>query len=278
MVFRNPSYLDFELLQSIADQLDVEIPGAADITRRTKGDKTGSAGISAPVLNIGGSLSREEEVTESFAQEAARPVKAMNDVIDAANREGAIVDLTANPDGPVGKGDLVELDGSYALSPATEIGWLMSKLMPFLLAAVQQGGGEEEIDPSRLGAAMMGESKLEPAQTVVLEPQVDGTSRRYLVMAEPVHLVRSSTVDDLQGDVTVFAIVQRLIPEGQSYSLERMLLPGMNPILQRAFAQQGGLEEMIKEMGSVLGGGRELDMSSVHVPGPALVLKPVSFY
>jgi hypothetical protein len=153
----------------------------------------------------------------------------------------------------------------------------MSTFMPMVLGKLQAGENLDDVDAADMMEAFTSAPSIDDMSTVILDMDLDQTERRFIVMADPSHLVRSSTLHDLQGEVTLFAVTQRLVPEGQSYSLERFVLPGIPPVLQRAFTQAADLGEMLSQLGPLLG-GRHIDVDSINLTGPAIILKPVAFY
>jgi hypothetical protein len=53
MAFRNPPYLNLPLLQNLADYYAIELPGEAQVTRRSLAERKGMAGIKTGV-ELGG--------------------------------------------------------------------------------------------------------------------------------------------------------------------------------------------------------------------------------
>ena len=277
MPFRNPLMLDFDLLQSIADQVGVDMPTSTDITRRTRGETAGTGGIRAHVVEVGGSKSKEEEVTESYRTEAPNPVAAMNQIIDHLVQDDRIGDLSGDPNAAVTRHDLIELEATLNLSPAVSIGQLMSRVMPMMLAAAAAGGDAGDLDNAELMTALLATETLEELPSIAFEAEPTETSeRQFLVLADPGNLVRRYKVEDLQDDLTVFGVVHRLVPAGKTFSLRRMMAPGSNPLVQTALAQSGLNEQLMEMMTPLL--GRAVDMSNIDVPGPLVVVKPVAIY
>ena len=82
-------------------------------------------------------------------------------------------------------------------------------------------------------------------------------------------------MDDLEGEATIFGVVERLIPVGSSCSLERYVLPGMNRTLRRAFPRDK-LLAMLESFSDTSGGSIAAD--GLDVDGPAAVVTPLAIF
>lgn len=76
--------------------------------------------------------------------------------------------------------------------------------------------------------------------------------------------------------MTVFGLVDRLIPEGKTHSLSRYVLPGLNRTMRRAF-DANGMRDLADNM-SKLPGGREVDPNDLNIEGPAVLIKVAALF
>lgn len=63
--------------------------------------------------------------------------------------------------------------------------------------------------------------------------------RRCMVIIDPTNLHGSATLDDLEGEQTVVAHVDRLVRPRSEVSLDKYLLPGLPRTLRRAMGRSG---------------------------------------
>ena len=64
--------------------------------------------------------------------------------------------------------------------------------------------------------------------TVVLETdEEDSEGRKIIVLLAADDLLAKSTIDDLEGDRTVFGLVHDIVPQDKQYSLEKVFLAGV---------------------------------------------------
>lgn len=272
MGFRNPRYLDVPLLTNLADYYGVEVPVTAQVVRRTLADKGRGAKVKT-VIEAHLESGKQEELTETFATEL-RPVRLMNDVIDHLLSEGLLDDLVENPDAQLTGGAPVQLQGELIVSPVTEIGSLMARFMPLLIAQVGQGQSDFELDQAAAVQLLMGPQPESFPQVYDLDiSQVEG--RRFVVVADPKHLVGDVEVEDLESEVTLLGTVERLLSATTSMSLDRYLLPGMNRAMRKAFAKSS-IEDLLQSFNDLPGQG--VDVNSLTIHGPGAVIKPVAIY
>lgn len=89
------------------------------------------------------------------------------------------------------------------------------------------------------------------------------------------NLFGTATVDDLEGERTMLATVERIIEEGDTFSLDRHLLPGLSRVFRRAL-KGDQLVGLLHGFGGAL--GRPLDASALTINGPAVLLTPIAIY
>lgn len=275
MAFRNPVYLDLETLENLADNFGIVVPGEAQIVQRTAGDGSGAIGLQAGVVKADYSRNRETEVTESYSRAGARPVRLFNDVLDSLQRNEDVRPLDAVTS--YSRRDLVEFDGLLSVSPVTEIGSLIASLMPAIRGALEETGAENMggLNTNSLIGTLLGDTPKAITGPVIIDVQTVDALPRLIIIAEGQHLFRSSGLDDLGGDRSVFAIIDRIVSDADSFSLAKYLMPGINPLMRAGMAT-GGPEGLLESLEPML--GKKVDPAVVQLEGPALVLTPIAIY
>ena len=267
---RNALYLDLELVQNVADYFGVDLQVETKFVE-TGGTKSGfgaALGIDS-IAKASYDRGKSSEVQATF-EVPARPLRAMNDVIDAVEAQGAVAfDFIETPLDGLVRGDLVRFDGLLHVSPATEVGALLSVMLPLFSST---GGGQmtPELQAQMLGALMNPPAASGPQ---LFTTTATGQESTFLVSVDPAYLFRNSTFEDLASDVTVFGSVEAIVPLGQSLSLERWLLPDVNPAIRRVLLEKG-LGAMLQGLKGI---GLNVDAAE-FVPGPALQVRPMAIY
>lgn len=271
MAFRNPVYLDFDLLRNLADYYGVVLPAEGEVVRRMVEERGGTLGVNK-VVEAKRDTGSTEEVTETFTSQV-RPVRALNDVIDHLLTAGDVADLTQEADAALVVRSPLQAEGDLVLSPATEMGSLVSRFLPVLIA--QAAKGSQDFEMSDADAAQVLFTPQPAAHTHVYELLLDEREERFIVLVDPGHVYGSATVDDLDGELTVFGIVDRVLPPGASFSLEKHFLPGLNRTLRRALSGDQ-LVKMLEGFGEIA--GEKIDAASLSIHGPAAVISPLAVY
>ncbi|MDQ1684611.1 MAG: hypothetical protein QOC82_1348 [Frankiaceae bacterium] len=271
MAFRNPVYLDLDLLRNLADYYGVALPTEGEVVRRVVEERGGSLGVNR-VVEAKRESGSTEEVTETFTSQV-RPVRALNDVIDHLLQTGDVADLTAVPDAALLARAPLQVEGDFVVSPATEMGSLVGRFLPLLIAQAAQGAKDFEM--SDADAAQVLFAPPPAAHTHIYELVLERRVERLVVLVDPGHMYGSATVDDLDGELTLFGIVDRLLPEATSFSLERYFLPGLNRTLRRALSGDQ-LVKMLEGFGAMT--GEKVDAASLSIQGPAAVVSPLAVY
>ncbi|MFC6542146.1 hypothetical protein ACFQES_36105 [Nonomuraea salmonea] len=137
MGFRNPLYLDLQLLKNLADYHGIDVPIQKEVVRKVAEDKTSGIGLDK-AIQLKRDVNKTAEVTETYSTEI-RPVRLVNDVIDYLIDNGDLTDLTSSPKDPVSRRSLIEIEGQISQSPATLIGSFVQRFMPILVAQAAQG-------------------------------------------------------------------------------------------------------------------------------------------
>lgn len=273
MPFRNPLYLDADLLANLADYYGIGAPDELNVTRRSLEEGSRGGGIDKVVV-AKGERSHAEEVTESYSV-STRPVRVLNDLLDHIESTGDIVDLDADPEAAVSNNALVLLRGQLSPSAANEVGGIMARFMPLLMTSFSKGQTDFEPSEAEIAAAFMTESSLDTPQLFDIAEDSPLEGRRSLLVIEPLGLRGTSTFEDLEGDQTVVAHVDRMVRPRQVFSLDKFVLPGLPRAIRRLVGRN--------ELASLLEGfdelvGRKIDADELTLHGPALLLKPLAIF
>jgi hypothetical protein len=215
---------------------------------------------------------RTEEVIETFSR-AVRPVRFLNDTIDQLLGAGEIIDLLSDPEAQFVHRAVIQLEGELEPSPATELGSLMSRFMPLLVA--QAAAGQTDYQPTDADVAQV---LFAPAPTD--HPHVysvDGIRSDVEIIAilDPANVHGGATMDDLEGEMTVFGMIDRLLAEDRTLSLEKYLLPGLNRTMRRAMGETS-VPELLGSLSDLP--GYEIAADDLNVQGPAVLIKAIAIY
>lgn len=267
MAIRQPFYLDIDLLQNTADYLDVGYPVETKIREKGASERTGGAGLGLPGTGVAvkGSRGSSDEVERTF-DVPVRPVKVLNDVLDAALKNGEVKDCTVSePDWSVVRRDLVQLEGEASLSDASAVGGILTELIPLMtpMLAQQNPGGP----PPEFIAAMLGANSAE--RPLLYDLAVEGAPVGCMVQVDPAWFHRNSTAEDIAGEVSVFGVVDQLVPEGAEFDLTRFLLPGMNRVARKAITPSS-----FSDLLTSLGQGN----ATLTVEGPLWIIRPIGIF
>lgn len=262
-MFRNPKYLDVSLLQNLADYNGIDLAVDSQVTRSEHEESPSEAPTDGPAANTG----RIE--TRTFST-PFRPVRAFNDVVDAMLRDGTAKHVSVSAS--VEPRQVIEIEGDLGVSPATEVGALMERFLPLMLRHAAESGPRRPSD-REIAQAFMAEGTATPQ---LYEINGDDLPVKFVTVLDPSHLFRSTSMEDLEGDVSIFGLVDRVVREGAEVSLERHVLPGLNRTIRRALGSAGSIENLLEGSEQVL--GRRIDPESVKLRGPAAFLTTVAVY
>lgn len=267
MPIRNPIYLDQDLLQNIADYLGIGYPVETKVRERGTRERSGSGGVGVPGTGLRGDLGRSSsDEVETTYEAPVRPVKVFNDVLDAALGAGDVKRFDGTGVVSVGRRDLIEIEGFASLASVSEVGELLEKVLPAFASTV--GAGRDEGIPEGLIAAVLSD---EAAPRPLLFDLVseDVQDLRVFLQIDQGWFHRNATPDDINGEVTVFASVDQLIPEGGEVGLERFLMPGANRAARRMMGKEN-LADLMARLGH--------KDEPLHLEGPAWVLRPIAVF
>jgi hypothetical protein len=271
MGFRNPIYLDVSLLKNLADYFGIDVPGQRQVVQRKSGTKGKGVGLNKG-LTAHLDSDKAVETTETFSMDF-RPVRLVNDVIDSLLESEDVIDLTSAPNTDLISQSPVQIEGELTVSAATEIGSLVGRFLPLVAAKYAQGDSNPSLNHEDIAQLLLAPQS-EGAQVYDIDP-LEESGRRFILILDPKNISEDRDCDDLEGEFTVFGIVDRLLSEKSSLSLTRYLLPGMNRTMRRAI-RKTSLEELIENFSDI--SDQAIDVSALTVNGPAAVIKPLAIY
>lgn len=267
-LFRSPIYLDLETLVPLANFHDIEVMTDVSLSERDLGRKGANAGLrmgipGGPTLEAGGSGSKEFEVSQARTV-TDHPTSALNRLLDDLLAANQLSDLA---DGAVFKRQLVELDREWNVSAATDIGSILEGLVRVMVNN-PLAMNSQEVPPEAMSVMTGGST----SGTVVLETEEeDSEGRKIIVLLTADDLVAKSTIDDLEGDRSVFGLVHEIVPPNKRYSLEKVFLAGFSRSIRRTINTK-----VLLSLGAAL--NQPISEEDLDIPGPLIVIKAVAIY
>lgn len=271
-MFRSPLYLDLETLVPLANYHDIEVMVDVQLSQRDLGQRSGGGGVRAsiplpgsPGIEFSGSKGSEAEVTQARTIKD-NPASALNRLVDALTREGDLI--TELTDRAITRRQLVELEGDWEVSPATDIGGFLAGMVR-LMSQNPAALSSKEVPPEFMSLMTAGPT----GGPTVLDCRLDDDDQtQVLALLSSDNITHGNTLDDLEGDRSVFGYVDTVVADGGEYSLEKFFLSGLGRAVRRAFKPADllpGMSEML---------GREVTSNDLSVKGPLIVVKAVAVY
>lgn len=272
-MFRSPLYLDLDTLVPLANYHDIEVMVDVQVSQRDLGQKSGNLGFRAsvplpgsPGVEAGGSRGSESEVTQARTVKDT-PASALNRLLDTLElHNGVVTDLSTQT---VTKRQLVELDGEWEVAPATDVGAFLAELMNLMVQHPEAMAKGAEPPAEAMSLMTAGPQR---GSIVLDRVSDDSEASRTLVLLDAEHFVRGSSMDDLEGERTIFGSIDTLVGEDQDYSLEKFFMSGISRAVRRMF-DPAELLQGVSE-----GFGRSLSVDDLRLKGPLVVVKAVAVY
>ncbi len=257
-----PLYVDVDLVHDVLDGVGLEVPEAINIETVRSGGKSGGARLAVGPVGIDGKGESSSQRKETFTVKS-RPSQLLELAVTGLRESDQLIDLTLEPDAAVSRRAIVEVTGDIQVSQISDVPALMRSFAPFL-----EAGGltdAEEVPPEFL-QLLTGKAESGP---LILSMDSDASS--FLLRGDTKWLLEGKEVDDVEGELTVLAYVERVLSANQSIPLDRYVLPGMNRPMRRQF----GRDQLLDLLSQVT----DLDSSQVlDFAGPGLVARPIAVY
>lgn len=272
-MIRRPKYLNQPLIQDLLDHLGVDSPESVDVTREGTAEAERALGVSRG-LQASARRGSSELERESFSVRA-RPAHLMNLAIDGLRDRGEFIDFDASPDSGIVHRHAIEISGELTLEPASEVAQIFAAMLPLMASAPELFAPDSTREPTaeEIGGVML-QSNPGASRAIMTLRTHDG-KQRVLLPLEPDHLLVDD-YGDIEGDMTVFGVVERLIPAGGNRSLRDFLLPSN---LSRVFRRSLPDEHLLGLMNSLSPQtGRSFGPEDLRFDGPGAVLGVGAIY
>lgn len=262
--FRTPSYIDLETLIALAHNYDIEVAPDTEVTARERGQKSkggkAGAGIGSLYAGFGGDSETESEVIQKQLIKA-HPTKILNQVVNQLQRDE---DLTNDINSVLSKGKIVELEEEdWIISPATDAGNFFSKMLEPLKANPSLANSDD-VPNEVIASAMISDLTSGPILLEREEPSEEDPN--VIVMLNAENILNDYSPEDLEGNLSIFGTVERIVGEGRTFSLERFYLAGLNRALRRSI----DIKQLMKDS--------PMEISSLEIPGPITVIRAIAIY
>lgn len=279
MALRSPIYLDAETLLAQAEYNDVEVPRHAEIVEKTVRARGAEAKASVTGFGASGSLGRTVEHQATY--ELTPTLKStVSKVIDALISDGVV--KSADPEGRLGRDDLVELEGVTRITAASLAGKAFYILRRFMQDTTQDFSKLAELstsDPELVSQikAVYVDNALPPIP-MLLEMTQTGLPQRVYVNLRPDHFVEAASADRVEGELRVLGTVSRLVPGGDDgyTSAEDWLLAGYEYLFRRTLMTK--IDDMVRDLVEKLGLDLPGDDVHAYIAGPAIVIDAIALY
>ena len=196
MALRTPIYLDAETLFAQAEYHDLAVPQQAEIVEKTTSKRSASGKASLP--GVGGAsagLGRDVELQSTYTLTPSHKA-TVSKLIDSLIKDG---EVKVNPDEetPIGKDDLVELDGRTRITAASLAG-KMFHIIRRLTDGITDIDGLTDLDADTPEVAaqlkqVYLQNELLPIP-ILLEMTGTALPQRSYVSLRPSHFVVSSRI------------------------------------------------------------------------------------
>lgn len=256
-----PLYVDTGLVHDILDGLGVERPESVHIeTVRTAG-KSGGAKAGVSGIGVQGDRESSTERRETFTKES-RPSRLLEVAIEGLRESDQLIDLTLEPNTAIARRSIIEVTGEVEVSEISDVPSLMKSFAPFLESELAD---TDEV-PLEFLQLMTGAAESGP---LILHVETDAVP--LLLRGDTRWLLDGKEVEDVEGELTVLAYVERVLSPEHRVALDRYVMPGMNRAMRRQIGREGIVDLLSKVSESHSEG-------LLDFVGPGLVARPVAVY
>jgi hypothetical protein len=281
MALRTPIYLDAETLFAQAEYHDLDVPRPAEIVERTTSKRSASGKASVP--GVGGAsagVGRDVEVQSTYTLTPSHKA-TVSKLIDALIANDAV---KINPDGktPIGKDDLVELDGRARITAASLAG-KMFYILRRLMGEITDLADLDDLDADAPEVAgqlkqVYLQNELLPIP-ILLEMTGTALPQKVYVSLRPSHFVDMASADRIERELRVLGSVTHLVDSDAKegyFSAEEWLLQGYEHLVRRLLMTQ--VEDVVKKLADDLDLDLPADDVRAFISGPAIVVDAIAVY
>ncbi|MFD3400086.1 hypothetical protein ACFWUU_05405 [Kribbella sp. NPDC058693] len=213
MALRTPIYLDAETLIGQAEYHDLNVPQQAEIIERRTSKRSASGSANLPgVAGASAGLGKDVEVQSTYTLTPSHKA-TVSKLIDALIAAEA-VKVDPNEETPIGKDDLVELDGRTRITAASLAGKMLH-IFHRLMGAITSIDELDTIDAEAPEAAeqlkrVYLQNELLPIP-ILLEMTSTALPQKVYVSLRPSHFVDLASADRIERELRVLGSVTHLV-------------------------------------------------------------------
>lgn len=268
MIIR-PRYIDLDLVWDLLDHLGYEIPESMNVRRTSADARDRHVGIDHGVaagMGAGRSSGREETYTTPV-----RPVQLVKQALEGLREEGDLINVAEDPEAAIAQRRSIEVSGVLSTAPGSEV----APLFQAVFGALQESGVEDlgELPEAEILRRLMGSGPPSAPTVMTLDPDPD--IGQVTMILRPSGLYRVDSFDDLEGDMTVFGVVDRVLGDGPSVSLDRYMFPGLNRTMRRAISGKA-LDRLLDDLRDHL--DQPIDRDDLAARGPGAIVSAAAIY
>lgn len=261
-MFISPVYVDGDLIREFLDYFDLEEPDVTNVEQVSSDDRGRHLGGGKVPASTG--RVRKSERREAFTN-IASPARLVSMTLDAARDE--LIDLDQDPDAALVHHGLLTVTGDLRPSNVSNIPQLIGTLAQTFAATASDA--DDGISNAQKAQMIFGSES--PPMMLTMELPREET---LVMIVREDWLQTGRSMDDLEGDLTVFGHIERVIGEGSSMELDKYLLPGLNRPMRRMLKSEGKLEGMFEGAPA----GFAITTEDLSLSGPAVLLRPAAIY
>lgn len=281
MALRNPIYLDTETLFAQAEYHGIAVPHQAQIVERATSKRSASGNASIPGIGgASGGVGRDVETQSTYTLTPSNKA-TVSKMIDELIVGEQVVKLNPDDQTPLGKDDLVELEGTTRITAASMAG-KMFHIIRRLTDGISDLNSLTNLDAdspeveAQLKAVYL-QNELLPIP-ILLEMKGTALPQKVYINLRPNHFVDQASADRVERELRVLGSVTLLVEESEDgyFSAEDWLLHGYERLFRRVLMTE--VEDIVKQLVEQF--ELELPADDVHayISGPAIVVDAIAIY
>lgn len=284
-VYRNYTYLDGSVLNTIAEDIDMDVKLSYEVVERTTKDKGGKAGFGARGFTAGGELSSKSERQETYSLSKDGKSTSTKIIKHLVSKDMVFThDMFQNEEQPIDKGSLVELEGSALITAASSIGRLMHAFHPVikrtksLMELQNLGMSSKDIDKV-VSKYLIAEDL--PNINLLYKMSVPDIPPKNILSVylnfKPGNFLDTQESVNMEDQFTVFGVVKLLVPgNGNGKGTDAWIMPGFNDILRKTVLA-GGIPDSLIKNPLIIEKTSDTDHPE-YIKGPAMIVDVIAMY